>query len=221
MRRLWTHLLSHETFTWPMRFPPLLRVIQKIAISSGVFLLVTPLWPAQKWFPAVLDLQVMDVCRLPVTPEVRLQVGPSASPGSPSSCLEDFWRLRGLSVSDAAFPFIGSSWRPSTVTRYDSVWRSFKDFLSACGVLLLSVDLTVVLDYLTLLADRGLAYSTIALHRSVLSATLPPVDGHEVGHHPLISRLLRGIFQNLPPTRRFFASWNVAAVFAVFSSSSF
>ena len=113
------------------------------------------------------------------------------------------------SVSDAAFRFIGGSWRPYTAARYGSVWRSFKDFLSARGVFLLSVDLTVVLDYLTLLADRGLAYSMIALHRSVLSATLPP----------LISRLLCGIFQNRPPTRRFFPSWNVAAVFAVFSSS--
>ena len=32
---------------------------------NGIFLLVTPFWPAQKWFPAVLDLQVMDVHRLP------------------------------------------------------------------------------------------------------------------------------------------------------------
>ena len=57
------------------------------------------------------------------------------------------------------------------------------------------------------------------LHRSVLSATLPLVDGHRVGHHPLISRLLCGILQNRLPTQRFFASWNVVAVFAVFSSS--
>ena len=47
-------------------FPPLLLwVVQKISVSSGIFLLVTPFWPAQKWFPAVLDLQVMDVHRLP------------------------------------------------------------------------------------------------------------------------------------------------------------
>ena len=66
-------------------FPPplLLCVIRKIAVSSGVFLLVTPFWPAQKWFPAVLGL--MD----------RSHVGPSASLIS-STRLEDFRRLRGL-----------------------------------------------------------------------------------------------------------------------------
>ena len=141
-------------------------------------------------------------------------VGPSSSHASSSICLEDYWRLRSLAVSDASLCLISGSWLPSTAAWYNSVWRSFKDFLSACRVLLLSV----VLEYLTHLADQDLAYRTIRLHRSVLSATLPPVDGHEIGHHPLISCLLRGVFQNRPPTRRFFASWIVASLFTVFLS---
>ena len=148
-------------------------------------------------------------------PHVRL----SSSHVSSSTRLEDYRRLRGLAVSDASFRLISGSWRPSTAARYDSVWRSFKDFLSAHRVLLISVDLTVVLDYLTHLADGGLAYRMITLHRSVLPATFPPVDRHKIGHHPLISHLLRGVFQNCSPTRRFFASWDVAVVFTVFSSS--
>ena len=52
------HLLSHGTFAWPTHF--LLEVVRKISVSSGIFLLVMPFWPAQKWFPAVLGLQVMD-----------------------------------------------------------------------------------------------------------------------------------------------------------------
>ena len=51
--------------------PPLLpRVIRKLEASAGVFLLVTPHWPAQKWFPALLRLQVESVWRLPDHPEV-------------------------------------------------------------------------------------------------------------------------------------------------------
>ena len=133
--------------------------------------------------------------------------------------MEDFRRLQGLDVSDASFQLISSGWRPSTETRYDAVWRCFKDFLSARGILLLSVDLRTISDYLSGLHAQGLAYRTIVLHRSVLSATLPPLDGHEIGHHPIISRLLRGIFMRRPPARRFFHSWDVASVFAVFSSA--
>ena len=61
------------TFSLAYAFPPpalLLRVIRKIAASSGVFLLVTPFWPAQTWYPAILALQVLDVRRLPLQPEV-------------------------------------------------------------------------------------------------------------------------------------------------------
>ena len=51
--------------------PPLLpRVVRKIAASIGVFLLVTPFWPAQKWYPALLGLRVEEVCRLPEVPGV-------------------------------------------------------------------------------------------------------------------------------------------------------
>ena len=58
--------------------PPLLpRAIEKIRRSSGTFLLVTPHWPAQKWVPMLLDLTVIDVCRLPLWKElvVDLQTG--------------------------------------------------------------------------------------------------------------------------------------------------
>ena len=51
--------------------PPLLpRVLRKLAASPGVFLLVTPHWPSQKWFPALLQLQVEAVFRLPDHPAV-------------------------------------------------------------------------------------------------------------------------------------------------------
>lgn len=82
----------------------------------------------------------------------------------------------------------------------------------------LQLDLSVVLDYFTFLDERGLAYWTITLHRSVLSATLPPLDGHDIGAHPLISHLFCGVFQQRPPTRHMFHSWDVASVFAVFAS---
>ena len=36
--------------------------------------------------------------------------------------------------------------------------------------------------------------------------------------HPLLSRVISGVFQRRPPSRRFFPSWNVSSAFAVLSS---
>ena len=148
--------------------------------------------------------------------------GPDLRRSSPSSSsssrLEDFRRLHGLSVSDAAFSLIGASWRQSSSSRYDAVWACFKDFLHARGVPLSSVDLDVVADYLASLFSAGKAYRTMTLHRSDLSSMFPPVGGFSLGTHPVLSRLIRGVFQQRPPSRRLFPSWDVASVFAVFSS---
>ena len=76
-------------------FPTPLCVVRKITFSSVNFLLVRPFWSAQKWFPAVLGLQVMGV-RLPASPEVINLIGPFASLISSSTRLEDFRTLRGL-----------------------------------------------------------------------------------------------------------------------------
>ena len=54
-------------------FPPpqiLLRVLKKIASSEGTFILVTPFWPAQKWFTMITDLRVEEVRRLTEIPPV-------------------------------------------------------------------------------------------------------------------------------------------------------
>jgi hypothetical protein len=49
-------------------FPPILllkRVVRKLELSRGTFLLVTPYWEAQTWFACLQALQVQDVRRLP------------------------------------------------------------------------------------------------------------------------------------------------------------
>ena len=66
LAQLWSFHLGYA-------FPPpplLLRVVQKIAVSTGTFILVTPHWPSQKWYPTILGLNVVDVRRLPEVPPV-------------------------------------------------------------------------------------------------------------------------------------------------------
>ena len=136
---------------------------------------------------------------------------------SSSTRLEDFRRLHASSISDESFRLVAESWRKSSSTRYDAVWRSFQDFLSSGRIPLDKVDLTIVSDYLSSLFHKGLAYRTICLHRSVLSMTLPHFDGVAVGDHPLIGRLIKGVFNQRPPSRRIYDAWDVGKAFQVFA----
>ena len=145
--------------------------------------------------------------------------GGSAAGSTPSSRLADYRRTSGLGCSDAAFRLIGNSWRSSSAKRYDTAWSSFRDFVRRQGLELPSVTLDLVLDYLAHLDSLKLAYRTIALHRSVLSSHLSTFGGFTVGLHPAVGRLMKGIFNGRPPSRRLFETWDVAAVVAVFPAS--
>ena len=71
----------------------------------------------------------------------------------------------------------------------------------------------IVSNFLTtMLNDRDLKYSTLNLHRSVISAYHPPIEGFQVGQHPLIVRLLKGAFNKKPPQPRYTQTWDVNQV---------
>lgn len=73
-------LTLHWKFQLAYLFPPLPlipRVVVKLRKSIGSFILVTPFWPAQTWFPDLLHLPLQEVRRLPLLPDlvVDLQTG--------------------------------------------------------------------------------------------------------------------------------------------------
>ena len=39
-----------------------------------------------------------------------------------------------------------------------------------------------------------------------------PIDGFQVGQRPLVSRLLRGVFNSRPPERKYSETWEVSRV---------
>ena len=60
--------------------------------------------------------------------------------------------------------------------------------------------------------DLGLQYRSINTLRSALSTTHPQVDEVNVGSHPLVQRLLKGIFNSRPPAPRYNGTWDVSTV---------
>ena len=68
------------------------------------------------------------------------------------------------------------------------------------------------MDFFTHLYEQGLTYSAINTARSALSSYITLEDGTSLGQHPLVSRLLRGIFQSKPPSSRYSEAWDVSVV---------
>jgi hypothetical protein len=128
--------------------------------------------------------------------------------------LRGFWGVNA--VSDRSFKLIAAGWVRSSEDRYERAWQSFKTFLRASSIPLHQASLRNVTDYLTHLFDVGMSWSTIAIHKSTISMTMAPINGVNIGDHPLIKRLMRGVFKERPSRRANPAPWDPLKVLDIF-----
>ena len=124
------------------------------------------------------------------------------------------WRIIGGSTAST------SPSAPSALSRVVGILRCSAAMMVSGEDSATQVNVSIVCDYFAFLFDKGLSLRMIKLHHSVLSATLPPLEGVDIGHHPVVSRLIQGVFNARPPSRRLFASWDIGLVFDLFSSWS-
>ena len=73
----------------------------------------------------------------------------------------------------------------------------------------LAAPLADILEFLTDNFELGLQYRTPNILRSVTSMTHSRVDDYTVETHPLVVRLLKGMFNEWPPFPRYTGSWEV------------
>ena len=59
------------------------------------------------------------------------------------------------------------------------------------------------LDFLAEKFQAGLKYHSLNCYRSALSSALIPIDGFHMGQHPLVVRLMKGVFNSRPPEPRY------------------
>jgi len=69
-----------------------------------------------------------------------------------------------------------------------------------------------VVNFLAHLFDQGYQYRSLNAYQSAISSVHEKVDGYEVGQHPLVSRLLKGVFHQRPPQPRYSETWDVNKV---------
>ena len=120
--------------------------------------------------------------------------------------------LQGFGLSHSASALIQESWCPGTTVQYDSLLRGWQGFCSRRQVHPLSPTILDVIAYLTSMYDRSLQYTTIAAAKSVLAGVLRIPGVTYISSHPLVIRLLKGIFHVRPPKPRYEFIWDTDLV---------
>ena len=95
---------------------------------------------------------------------------------------------------------------------YSSAWQHWLPYCIRVGIPQHSPAVNQVLDYLPSLYESGLSYRTINCYRSTLSTTLLLIDNYDGGKHPLVTRLMRGIYNSRPPVKTLVPTWSVMTV---------
>ena len=108
--------------------------------------------------------------------------------------------LGHLQLPECTKALLQASWRESTHSQYDSVLRGWGSFCLARQTNPTSPSIEDVLVYLTSLYEQGLQYNTICTARSAFSGILHIPGVPILSDHPLIKRLLKGIYHTPPPT---------------------
>ena len=67
-------------------------------------------------------------------------------------------------------------------------------------------------NFLADLFKEGYLYRSLNSYRSAISVLHSKVDGYLIGQHPLITRMLKGVFNERPPVAKYSAFWNVGVV---------
>ena len=144
------------------------------------------------------------------------RAGVSNAPGIPKpgcmAYLRESFSSRG--VSQEASNLLLSSWRPKTQSIYNS---AFSKWASWCQQRNRDPTFGPIEDIVNFLSEsfgKGFQYRSLNSYRSAISAVHSKVDGYSVGQHPLVSRLLRGAFNEWPPLPRYSSFWNVDVVLA-------
>ena len=192
-------------------FPPfslLTQVLAKICNHKALVLLTAPVWTTQNWYPLLLQLAVEQPILLPRKDNLLTLPHSQELHHLKDSLRLAAWMLSGdrlqsqSSVRLGPLGLINSTTQPGR----NGGWCEQRkiDLLQA------SVD--EVDNFLSQSFAEGKSSSTVNTYRSALSSTLYPVNNVAVGSHPLVVKLLKGMYHLRTPLPCHSSTWDVAKV---------
>ena len=178
--------------------------------------MVLPLWPSQPWMGTLLTLLVQEPRLLPR--RAHLLRHPSTEEDHPilkhtrlMACL-----LSGNICETEAFlqQVQTSSWPPGDLQLRSSIshMSTGGSFCNSWNINPLAPTVANVVNFLSDTFHRGVGYTSVNTARGAVSSLGIVVDGCRAGNHPLVTRLLRGVFNLRPSSPRYTETWDVQLV---------
>ena len=211
-------------FTNGYAFPPfclVTRCLQKIVQDRTSIIIVVPLWPTQVWFSHLVSLLIMPPTSVP-SGEGSLDkscVGNDTSVEFETNVNGLQGIRRGLldcQISSNITDVIINSWRPGTQKQYSVYVNRWTQFCDEKQINSISPSVTHVLQFLQMLYERDLSYSTINTARAALNCYLLDHKLHNTPYtlstHPFVNRYMKGVFNSRTPTLKYSDTWDVKIV---------
>lgn len=149
----------------------------------------------------------------PPTPPIQQRPSTSPVPKTSTPSLPGVrTSLEVQNISPRAIDIILASWRTATIKQYRGFLDKWFRFCREKCSDPLQPPMSVVLDFLASLYDAGLSYSSLNTARCALSTIVQQNGGHTIGAHPLVTRLIKGVYQTRPPNVRYSEIWDVKVV---------
>ena len=121
--------------------------------------------------------------------------------------------LRQQGFDKGTISLVMDAWRPSTKKTYTTYLRQWITFCVHRKISVFNPKLQQVCTFLRSLADEGLGYRAMNTARSALATILPMFEVYEMGKHPVICWIIKGVYERNPPKVKYMGFWDVNKVF--------
>ena len=181
------------------------KMMRKTQDQQAEVVLVAPVWKAQPWY-ALLLAMLVDWPRLLPTQSIE-----TLTELTPRLAV---WSISGScqGLSDQATDLVLKSWRTKANRSYDSLFGRWNRWCGERGSNPFSGPVSEVANFLASLYQEGYQYNSVNAYRSAISSVHEKVDGVPIGQHPLVTRLIKGIFNVRPPMPRYSSTWDVQVI---------
>ena len=115
-------------------------------------------------------------------------------------------------MSLSGIDIIMASWRLATAKQYRPHVNRWLQFCNRWCISPINPTITDIVSFLSDTFHRGAGYESVNTARGVLSSLGIMEDGCRAGNHPLVNRLLQGVFNFRLSTPRYAEIWDVQLV---------